>query len=359
MKIYGWDIPIEEPEDTIGCYSTLFASTSGINWNDGSMRAHLINVEAFPLGRGIEFAYQDYLSHDSLALFDQKSEEEHEDELRYSREDPTLSMVDGFSRHSSPPPDPQLLCFDSTFFVGTANNLQKVREENDDPAGEEVPYEVPRDYEGDAWRLVGQYIRFNDEIEELAESYLVDLFGIRGREYIPPFISMHIVRPLSSPAVLDDMDKTEKVSIQRRTDFAQARGLISIESYSSALSRLLVRLQKRIDDPDSWHGPSSHLANYHNSLPASVYAVVVTTDEEMSSEFVREVKKIGWKVVDHEKMGTEDKYGGWYLPMIDGAILARGSGFVGTEWSTFSFLAVRKISLCSSVELILRFLHRD
>ena len=197
IKMYGWDIPLEEPEEVIGCYSTLFSSTGGMNWNDGSMRAHLINVESFPI-QGIRFAYQSYLDHDSLFEFDQKSEEEQRDDLRIAREDTTIAMVDGFSRHHSPAPDPQILCFDSTFFVGTADNLRKVWEENDDHAGVDVPYEMPRDYEADAWRLVGQYIRFTSEIEGLAESYLVDLFGVNGPESIPPFISMHIVRLLTS-----------------------------------------------------------------------------------------------------------------------------------------------------------------
>ena len=196
MKMYGWDIPLEEPEEVIGCWSTLYTSTGGINWNDGSMRAHLINVEAFPLGRGIRFAYQSCLDHDSLAEFDAKSEEEQREELRISMDDTTIAMVDGFSRHHYPNPDPHLLCFDSTFFTGTADNLKKVREENDDSSGVGVKYEVPRDYEGDAWRLVGQYIRFTGEIEGLASSYLVDLFDVSGPDYIPPFISMHIVRHL-------------------------------------------------------------------------------------------------------------------------------------------------------------------
>lgn len=64
----------------------------------------------------------------------------------------------------------------------------------------------------------------------------------------------------------------------------------------------------------------------------------MTTDEKIESTFVRELKGRGWKVVDHRE--TEEKFGGWYAPIIDAAILARGSGFVGTEWSTFSFLAV-------------------
>lgn len=183
----------------MGCWSTLFASTGGINWNDGSMKAHLINVESFPVS-GLRFAYQSYLDHDSLAEFDAKSAEEQREALQLSRSDISIAMVDGFSRHSSPAPEQQILCLDSTFFFGTTNNLQKVREEHHLPG--EVEWEVPRDYEGDAWREVGRFVRFSEEIDELAEAYLVDLFGVEGPEEIPPFVSIHIVRHPSLVALL-------------------------------------------------------------------------------------------------------------------------------------------------------------
>lgn len=76
----------------------------------------------------------------------------------------------------------------------------------------------------------------------------------------------------------------------------------------------------------------------------------------MDSEFVQELRRIGWKVVDQVKMKTEENFGGWYPGIIDAAILAKGSAFVGTEWSTFSFLAVsRDLPLVLSFSLFPHF----
>lgn len=103
---------------------------------------------------------------------------------------------------------------------------------------------------------------------------------------------------------------------------------------------MIERLQARIDDPTSWRGPGLSHAKYFG-IPASQYAIVATTDDVVGSPFVDRVESLGWKVVDHVLMGTNERLDEWYGALIDGAILARGRGFVGTEWSTFSYIAVR------------------
>lgn len=36
---------------------------------------------------------------------------------------------------------------------------------------------------------------------------------------------------------------------------------------------------------------------------------------------------------------TRETYGEWYPSMLDGEILSRGQGFVGTQWSTLSMVS--------------------
>lgn len=171
-----------------------------------------------------------------------------------------------------------------------------------------APLEPLRSYEGQGWLRAGQYLHFSAHLEALAERYLVSLFGLWTARSIPPFISVHI----------------------RRGDFEQARGLTAIDAFKDAVQRVRDRLDRRMDDPDGWAGAGHELQRYFDGVRGKDYAVVVTTDDKMDSDFVRQIRsELGWKVLDHDKMQTIKKYGEWYPTMIDAAVLARGRGFVG------------------------------
>lgn len=208
-----------------------------------------------------------------------------------------------------------------------------------------------RPSEGQGWIQAGQYLHFSAHLEALADQYLVALFGLWTKRSIPPFISVHI----------------------RRGDFEQARGLTSIEAFTDAVQRVRDSLDQRMDDPEGWAGAGHQHQRYFKGVRGKDYAVVVTTDESMDSEFVRHIRaELGWRVLDHDHMRTVEKLGEWYPTMIDAAVLARGRGFVGyvlgvrsspyrtanltlfacgvegnrTEWSTFSYLAGSRVKLC-------------
>lgn len=205
-------------------------------------------------------------------------------------------------------------------------------------------FEAPRGYEGHGWIEAGQHLRFSAHLEDLATLYLQDLFS---GTTIPPFIAVHI----------------------RRGDFQSARGLTSLEAFTDGVERARHRLDWRMDHPDEWVGAGHAQQRYWKGVRGKDYAVVATTDEKPDSDFVRQLREeLGWKVVDHDRMRTEEELGAWYPTMIDAAMLARGRAFVGcvaqaclsllaprqprcersadvhvvlhrTEWSTFSYLA--------------------
>lgn len=222
------------------------------------------------------------------------------------------NIKDGFNpRKAQSQPDDQILAFDNTMFLGPAMFPRTY--------DTEIPMEPNVPGEAASWEIVGQYFRFNNRLERLADDYLVDLFNVNSASKIPPFISMHL----------------------RRGDFKDfgIGGFTPLERYVKALERVRYALQKRLDDDMSaWQGPGhKHFRSY--GIKADQYPVVVTTDEAMGSDFVKEVRALGWKVLDHDKMETMTKLGGWYPTMLDATILARGSSFVGTDRSTFSHLA--------------------
>lgn len=83
-----------------------------------------------------------------------------------------------------------------------------------------------------------------------------------------------------------------------------------MDKYVSALERVRRALQARLEDPYNWQGPGRRQFRSFG-IPASKYAVVVTTDET-SGPFLDEVRALGWRVVDHEALRTEETYGGWW-----------------------------------------------
>lgn len=307
------------PKERVSCWSVHENVTpGGGNQNDGSFRFHSIDVDYWSLPKkgarteGSSLIFEDVLAwdldHDRQRAWIKKVKAELIPQQRYSQGLPKeKNMMPGFNRFALPPND-QLLCLDVALFIGS--NIPP------DAYPQDPPAEPRRSYENEGWIQAGQFLHFNAEVEGLVDYYLAALFKVPTMADVPPFITVHI----------------------RRSDFKDERGLTSLEAYTKAVERVRVKLQERIDEPDSWRGAGKEHAVYFPGVSAADYAVVVTTDEGPESPFVQDLLALDWKVLDHTAMRTEELLGGWYPTIIDQAILARGRGFVGTEWSTYSYL---------------------
>ncbi|GAA5828350.1 hypothetical protein JCM11251_006209 [Rhodosporidiobolus azoricus] len=323
-----WNFTAPPPQEPLSCWSTLERIYGGRNVNDGSMAVHNIDVKYFPMPPDLALAADGYLWLEAIHQFDynwytrQEWLKKVQKELLPQKpppEDPKATLVplnrhqnlkDGFDPGRTAPPRDDLLCLDNTFFLASLMFP---------PAfPPPVPLEPLRSYEGHGWIDAGQYIHFSDEIEQLADVYLMDLFEAKSMKDLPPFITVHI----------------------RRGDFSSARGLTSMDKFTDAVQRVRDKLNWRMDHPDGWMGAGKGKEKFVRGVRAEQYAVVATTDEKPDSDFVQTLKRdYGWKFIDHDSMNTKEELGNWYPTMIDSAVLARGSGFVGTEWSTFSYLA--------------------
>ncbi|GAA5958691.1 hypothetical protein JCM3765_006005 [Sporobolomyces pararoseus] len=321
-----WNYSAPPPLEPLSCWSILEQAAGGRNINDGSMAVHNVDVKYWPLPDLARASEEFKIWFEAIHEFDSnpwskqqwvetvrtdllpRASNLNSSESRTAEAAPTLK--EGFDpRHTEPPSD-QLFCLDTTFFLGSRMFP---------PAIPSTPPSDPlRSYEGHGWLQAGQYLRFSTHLESIADQYLKQLFGVSKLADIPPFITCHI----------------------RRGDFAQARGLTSLDKFTDAVARVRGRLDSRIDDPNSWNGPGKGNERFVGGLRGADYPVVVATDEAPDSEFSRILKEeLGWKVIDHDFMQTEKELGAWYTLMIDSVILSRGSSFVGTEWSTFSYLA--------------------
>ncbi|GAA6040228.1 hypothetical protein JCM8097_004194 [Rhodosporidiobolus ruineniae] len=211
--------------------------------------------------------------------------------------------------HFSPPTDDdQITCVDATFYVGDSVPPP--------PYPQHIPLEPWR---GRAWKEVGRHLHFIPEVQEVADEYLLRIFGVKRVEDVPPYISVHV----------------------RRGDFKNFHGntFTPLSNYAASVSDIRRQLQDRLDNPRSKAEREGKPALKRFSTPPSEYAVLVTSDEEGGSEMWKEVEALGWKRLDHTALKTVEVHGEWWPSMLDGELLARGQGFVGTQWSTFSMVS--------------------
>lgn len=238
--------------------------------------------------------------------------------------------------HGVPPTeDEQLMCVDATFYIG------------DSVPPPPYPQHVPLDpwRVGRAWKEVGQHLHWLPEVQEYADEYLQGMFGVKRTKDIPPFISVHVyvaASLCSSQAAHADCAFSSR---SRRGDFKDFHGntFTPLSSYVAAVEDVRSRLQDRLDHPPSPAEREGRPPLERFAVPPSEYAVVATTDEQPGSDLFAELDKLGWHVVDHGEMRTAERLGEWYPSMLDGEILSRGQGFVGTQWSTFSMLSGNRV----------------
>jgi hypothetical protein len=68
---------------------------------------------------------------------------------------------------------------------------------------------------------------------------------------------------------------------------------------------------------------------------------IIMTSDEKNSTWWEDVAARGWYTVDHST--TMATYGVWYPVFIDAVIQSNGAGFVGTDRSTMTTLARRRV----------------
>ena len=59
--------------------------------------------------------------------------------------------------------------------------------------------------------------------------------------------------------------------------------------------------------------------------------------------FWAEVRANGWVYFNHTEERTQEKFGEWFVPMIDTVSHSLAAGFVGTGGSTFSLVSARRV----------------
>ncbi|KAF7309550.1 hypothetical protein MIND_00325900 [Mycena indigotica] len=185
-------------------------------------------------------------------------------------------------------PDEHLLCYDYLYYVGATNT-----------------YEWEADY-SPAWRFVGRHMHWTPEIMKLADQYVRDALTVAPADYgWRQYISVHV----------------------RHGDFAGWCEVVLKECFAplSAIARRVEEVQDEIWEKER----------------LIVDRVIVTSDEP-NHEWWEEVNELGWARPDHSQ--TIARYGAWHPILIDAAIQSGATGFVGTDRSTVSTLARKRVA---------------
>ncbi|PPQ99550.1 hypothetical protein CVT24_005338 [Panaeolus cyanescens] len=185
------------------------------------------------------------------------------------------------------PPDDQMLCYDYLYYV-CANQ----------------PFEFEFEF-SPAWLHVGQFMRWTPRLQGIANEYVRKAFGVEPHQETPEYIAIHI----------------------RHGDFANWCGDVPVSDCFAPLSVIA----RRVDEVK------------HDILERKGITInhVIMTSDERNTTWWDEVTARGWYGIDHSK--TKELYGDWYPVLIDATIQSSGLGFVGTDRSTMSVLARRRV----------------
>lgn len=92
---------------------------------------------------------------------------------------------------------------------------------------------------------------------------------------------------------------------------------------------------------------AEHVASVNKTLAAKgihvpTYNVLVTSDES-DPQWWKEVEDLGWHYTNHTLERTSEIYGLWYPSLLDAVTQSLAVGFVGTQFSTYSLVASRRV----------------
>jgi len=212
-------------------------------------------------------------------------------------------------------PEEHLVCYDYLYFMATYAEFEWWQEWTP------------------AWEDVGRYLHWSPRVRTLA----VDLLNETLNTTSPP-MTPEIDTKLT-PAPLPPIYIAVHI---RRADFDGWCGNVSREDCLAPIEAYARRVDEVMGD----------LRTARDDLPSEI-PVLVMSDEPKTSPDYRDpgtseawwksVSELGWIHIDHEVLGTTDKYNIWYPAVLDATMLSLASAFVGTDRSTYSLLAKKRV----------------
>ncbi|GAA5841812.1 hypothetical protein JCM3766R1_005577 [Sporobolomyces carnicolor] len=203
-------------------------------------------------------------------------------------------------------PDRHLLCFQNLFYASEQNLTSLKWVEGEKGSSVEVEGLATRD--DPVWDQVGRHLRFGPRVERIVDDVLTRLVG----DAHSPFVAIHL----------------------RQGDFT------SLGRATNSTSEIKAKFTRALDDV---RVKVNHIRGTLAAVEDADELPVVLATDSTDPSLLLELTRLGWILIDHDKLETRERYGGWYPGVLDSAILSRAVGLVGTKRSTFSYLAERRI----------------
>ncbi|KAI6047922.1 hypothetical protein EDC04DRAFT_36455 [Pisolithus marmoratus] len=193
-----------------------------------------------------------------------------------------------------------------------------------DPSPQHQAWEWNWDY-SPVWRFVGQHMHWNATLENLAEEHARRAMNVSDNEPTPPCESCTVLVVSPSLRTVDQF-----ISIHMRhgdfriycNEYTEDQCFVPLP----AIARRVAEIQQELLDRKG----------------INVTHVIMTSDER-DPNWWAEVRNYGWTWVDYAAERTVEKHGRWYPVLLDAILQSRGVGFIGTEYSTMSLLAFRRV----------------
>jgi len=136
-----------------------------------------------------------------------------------------------------------------------------------------------------AWATVGQHLRWEPALEEMARGYLRRMFGVKDKagKAPPPFVAVHIRRS-DIGNVCKDLTPEQLAAAEEKDCYS------SLAKYVGKVEAVQARLAKERGLRPKY--------------------VVATTDEH-DEGFLGQVRALGWHLIDHDGEQTIEKNGLW------------------------------------------------
>ncbi|KZT38416.1 hypothetical protein SISSUDRAFT_1021527 [Sistotremastrum suecicum HHB10207 ss-3] len=213
-------------------------------------------------------------------------------------------------------PDEQVACFDFVYFTGMYKGGTEWWDES-----------------SPIWHLVGRHMHWAPLIKSLAIEYVSDRLGIPANKRdgtMPPFIAVHA----------------------RRADFARVCPPRPREECLAPLSAYTRRVEETRQ--------ALAAKGFQNTGPEDLKVIMLSDEPKVTptmetdrllaplyapgsaEAWWKSVADQGWFWIDHEELNSVSKHGKWYTMLIDACIQSAGIGFVGTDRSTMSSIALRR-----------------
>jgi len=167
---------------------------------------------------------------------------------------------------------------------------------------------------------------------DLAEGMLKKALGTTSDGSLPPYISVHIRRNdftgwCSAPR---NECLAPLSAYVRRVAQVRSKILSNHPEWTEDDIKVIVMSDElRITPPkDSEPAPNTHGYIF---------------EEGECERWWKSTEDLGWKSYDHIAEKTEEQYGIWYPSLLDAVMLSLAQGFVGTDRSTYSLMAKRRV----------------